>query len=247
MSYILNALRKSEQQRKRSQPETLETSILERNEPQQKKSSLWLIVLIIVNMIFLGFIISTLLKDDMPELTEKVEETIQTSEKPVAVFKDSHPVSAPDQVKIKKTQQQISIAEKIKQRKPKAKLAITKIDTNKRETKPEKVIEKQTELAPVITKLATAVGAVKASETDKKAKTESIPFLKELPYEFFSKVPELDINVFAYTKEKKARFIMVDMKKKFIGGQVLEGMVLKEIRENSIVVKYKGKVFQIKR
>ena len=49
MSIILNALRKSEQERQISQPESLENKILEKPGDVQKKNPVWLIVLVIIN------------------------------------------------------------------------------------------------------------------------------------------------------------------------------------------------------
>lgn len=54
MSFILNALRKSEQQRQASQEETLDTKILEKNDSKQHKTSIWLILLVIVNVFFIS-------------------------------------------------------------------------------------------------------------------------------------------------------------------------------------------------
>ncbi len=247
MSYILNALRKSERQRIQSQPETLEKSILEKNEPQQKKISLWLIVLIIMNMVFLGFIIWSFAKEDKHEVSSKVATTIKSVEKSASVVKDSEPIARPARIKTKKPQLQNSIAEQIKQQKSKVKRVNTKPDKIKLAIKANKAIEKPKNLLPVIKKPATAVESIKTSDSAEKAATKHIPFLKELAYGFFREVPEVDINVFVYTENKNERFIMVEMKKYIIEEQILPGMILKEIREKSIVVEYKAKVFQIKR
>ncbi len=80
-----------------------------------------------------------------------------------------------------------------------------------------------------------------------KEKENSPPFLSELPFEFRRSVPAIDFNVFVYSSIKSERFVMIDMKKSQAGQEILEGMMLKEIRKNSIVVEYKNRVFQIDR
>jgi len=81
-----------------------------------------------------------------------------------------------------------------------------------------------------------------------KPQTEpSIPLLKKLPYSFRRTVPELDINVYVYSEQARDRFIMVDMVRYTEGQQIADGLLLKEIRPDSLVVTFSGKTFRIKR
>ena len=74
-----------------------------------------------------------------------------------------------------------------------------------------------------------------------------IPFLSELPYDVRRSVPKLTINVFVYSDDPQESFVMIDMVKVKTGQTIQEGMVLKEIRPDSLVVDYQGRTFQIAR
>ena len=86
-----------------------------------------------------------------------------------------------------------------------------------------------------------------ASEIDNNTIIKQPPFLSELDYEFRRTVPNIKINVFVYSENKKNRFIMVNMTKLVPGNEIIEGMILNEIRMNSIVVDYRNKIFRINR
>ena len=125
----------------------------------------------------------------------------------------------------------------------------------KNRTKPKplaQVANKKTKASPTTKPIA----AVKAPPTKtapaptqvkpKKAEKE-YPLLKTFPYEFKRNVPKLNINVFVYNEDPKQCFVIVDMLK-YQTGQLLPGnLKLKEIRQDSLVVDYKKRIFRIKR
>jgi general secretion pathway protein B len=74
-----------------------------------------------------------------------------------------------------------------------------------------------------------------------------IPFLSELPYEVRRSIPKITINVFVYSENAEESFVMIDMVKVRTGQSIQEGMVLKEIRPNSLVISYQGRIFQVGR
>ncbi len=78
-------------------------------------------------------------------------------------------------------------------------------------------------------------------------KPNDLPLLKELPYDFRRRVPELYINVYVYDEDPNHRYIMADMTRFTAGEYLAEGLELKEILADSLVVKYEGKTFRIKR
>ena len=78
MSFILNALRKSELERDANQPESLESRILQTSFEKQKKTSIWMVFLVFVNVFFLLFFIWSFTKEDKTEDLEK------TSQLPIA-------------------------------------------------------------------------------------------------------------------------------------------------------------------
>lgn len=80
-----------------------------------------------------------------------------------------------------------------------------------------------------------------------KQATGRLPLLKEMPYEFRRRVPELNINVYVYDDNPDKRFIMVDMTRFAAGQQLADGLDLKEILADSLVVSFEGKTFRIQR
>ncbi len=265
MSIILNALRKSEQERQVRQPEVLEKKILKKQASVQKKNPIWLISLVILNVFLLTFIFWLFAKED---INEDLERKTVVAEKPELKNEEKtkilpvQPVGSIEPVKPVTTIKQISIAEQLK---------VNKISHDKKgEEKPEPLKENlasndieetpepeqqnpqrvESKKEPIITTALVEEPPLEivTEETSKEVKQENIPpFLSELDYDFRRIVPEIDINVFVYSENKEDRFIMIDMKKYLPGQQLDTGMKLKEIRMNSIVVEYKNRVFQIQR
>ena len=253
MSFILNALRKSEQERKIRHPESLENRILEKQGDVQKKNSVWLIVLVIINAFFLIYLFWSSTKEDITKGIEKQTIVVEKSK-----IKDENKVNTPLPNPVKPSiKTQISIAELLKEK-----------QTSKDKEKPEQLIENlagndikeepeqqnlqivELEKKPVITTTLVEEPILETvtEKISREVQQENVPpFLSELDYDFRRIIPEVDINVFVYSEIKEDRFIMIDMKKYLPGQQLDSGMKLKEIRLNSIVVEYKNRVFQIQR
>ena len=104
---------------------------------------------------------------------------------------------------------------------------------------------------PVISSKKNIASDIEQPVTNKVApvspEKNDLPFLQNLPFEFRRNIPKLNINVFVYSENPSERFVMIDMVKYTSDQQILPGMDLKEIRDNSLVVTYKNKTFQIKR
>jgi general secretion pathway protein B len=74
-----------------------------------------------------------------------------------------------------------------------------------------------------------------------------LPSLQDLPPEVRLSLPSLPINVFSYSSTPAERFVMIDMIKYVPGQTIKNELELKEIVEDGIIVRYKGRVFKIKR
>lgn len=244
MSYILNALRKSDQIRQAKQGEMSGHPLLEKQEESENKKDFpWLIFLASINICLLAyFILSTAQERDKPAEIKK------------AVVVDKTQPSAPNKTMafikpsadLAKEHQKTSIAKRIKKEKErinerrKAKEIIRTmaqdiyVDSNGQRASDVKIKSRE----PLI---------VLPKQNATNIKEGNIPFLSALSYEFRRTVPSININVFVYTDNEEGRFIMVDMKRYQEGQDVEEGVTLKEIRKNSIVVEYSNRIFQIKR
>ena len=77
--------------------------------------------------------------------------------------------------------------------------------------------------------------------------TNPVPYVTELPYEFRRRLPQFDINVFVYSEWAADSFVMIDMEKYKVGQRIRGLLELKEIRQDSLVVRYEDQIFQIKR
>lgn len=250
MSFILNALRKSEQERLSNHTATLEDKILLKQESTQKKKPGGLVILIIINLFLLSFLLwyfSQQEEEAKAQLTIKAEKSLTAPEPPKNPLK----IKAEKPVQVQPPNlippPQMTIAQKIKHLQEKEKES-TKQPTSLK-TDQSIQVTKVNQDSPKVLKKSTTEQEV----TQQKPafainnKENDPPYLLEMPYEFSLSVPKIKINVFVYAEQPEGRFIMINMRKYLVGQKIDEGMELQEIRADSIVVKYKGKVFQIRR
>jgi general secretion pathway protein B len=252
MSYILNALRKSEQERLAQQPDTVTGRILI-NQPQVRhKTSKIIILLIITNLIVVAGFFWFIRKESALKAPVIVNKTItsekiqakpiaappiQESSQPKTVEKRSAPLSPPKAEPIlsrKLPAAEHPIPKSALEKKP----VIVAVEDPKNglygepnpieplSEEPVKTVEKPTEAA---------------------IENKGIPYLAELDPDFRRTIPELKINVFVYSDQPADRFVMIDMVKYTVGDRIKESVTLKEIRPDSLVVAYNNRIFRIKR
>ncbi len=250
MSYILNALRKSEQERQIQSVDTLENRIQDKPEHKAKAPSIWLIVLVVFNLLFILYFAWSYTKD------QKIESKVETIvvEKPIIIKDQAVELKIEKEVvanaspvlEQKEDYKALSIAEQIENKRTKDKL----VAKQKKILEPiveDKALIVGTDIQPK--KIAQAIVKIEtiADEGIVDKQLNDFPFLSELDYEFRRKVPVIDVNVYVYAEKESERFIMIAMKKYSSGQEIVSGLLLKKIRINSLVVEYKNKVFQIKR
>jgi len=253
MSFILNALRKSEQERQALQPESVTDRIL-LHQPQQKRSKTakFYAFLIIANVLIIASIVWFVLNIAKPP----PDPIAQTNSKPLLaqetrlksnVIAESMPQERPAQKEEAKT---TSIGEWVEAQKPEpAPLPIKPVipikpapETIKHPT----IANKPELLLPTTPEIATAV-KVEPDPPETNPIKNDIPFLSDLSFEFRQSVPKFNINVFVYSQYPEERFVMIDMIKYTPGQHIKDTMILKEIRPESLVVVYQNQTFQIKR
>ncbi|MGZ8173058.1 general secretion pathway protein GspB [Methylobacter sp.] len=244
MSFILNALRKSEQERQASQAENVTDKILLPQPPQNRSNTTKLLVfLLIANVLVIAGSV-WFVRNNLMSTPDARAPTIS-------------PVLSAQDAKLEPK----AIAKSTQSKRPaqKAESEITSIaeliDKEKPEPAPLPVITKKTAAdtikQPAITNnselqmQATPVIAPVASETIPAIK--GIPLLSDLPFEFRQALPKFTINVFVYSQDPEERFIMIDMVKYKPGQQIKDAMLLKEILPDGFVIDYQNRVFKIKR
>jgi len=237
MSYILNALRKSEQERQQNVADTLENKIQNKQETLTNKSSKGLIALVIFNLLFLLYFAWSFIREEQVDTQEVLvveNKSMSTIKKTLA--QENHIDTTMPDIDEQPREQPLSIAEQIANKKSREALT-KKQTTNAVIEKIEPIKKPESLLKPKVT-IAEAIADNQQGD---------IPFLSTLDYDFRRKVPSLNINVYVYAEKKQDRFIMIEMKKYSEGQQIISGLFLKEIRMNSLVIEYKKKTFQIKR
>jgi len=253
MSFILNALRKSEQERQSLQPDTVTDRII-LHQPQQNrgKSAKFFAFLILGNVLIIACIVwfvrnaSTPAPDTTAQAISKPLSAQETKVKFNVIAKSAQP-ERPAQKAESKTS---SIAEWVEEQKPEpAPLPIKPVITKKpaADAIKQPAIANKSGLPKQLTPaIATAV-KVKPDVPETIPVIKDIPFLSDLPFEFRQTIPKFNINVFVYSQHPEERFIMIDMVKYKPGQQIKEAMVLKEIRPDSLVIVYQDRAFQIER
>ena len=90
-------------------------------------------------------------------------------------------------------------------------------------------------------------GTLFLDEINRIPESTKIPFLSDLPVEFRRTVPVININVFVYSEHGEESFVMIDMVKYKAGLQLKNGMMLKAILNDSLLMSYQNHEFQIER
>ncbi|AEF99799.1 general secretion pathway protein GspB [Methylomonas methanica] len=270
MSYILNALRKSERERQAIAPDTVTGRIAIHQPPQHKSSTKLIAALIVINLSVLIYvleftqqnppapepIIATRLKPALSPIetaapssaataspAQKTPSTAEASKTEKPAPATALPAKAPT---VKKQAVQPVIPAIAPPRPP----ASTKATVIKSETPPSKPIEP---LKQAITPLHPATQSTALANRDATEKTvpapvkNDLPFLEDLPGDVRRSLPNLPINVFSYSSIPAERFVMIDMVKYVPGQRIKDQLELKEIREDSIVVSFDNRTFKIRR
>ena len=254
MSYILNALRKSEQERLAQQPDTVTGRILvSQPEPRHKYSKL-IIGLLICNLIVGAVFFWFVRKDTLSPLPVNGDKSIvpEKAQLQTSAVSPVKMLSSPNKPLVKKpvspqsatakatTAGKSSTLSELPIRKP-----VAENDQAMLKPVPDRMRSDIQPLAVAPFPLEPVQNVENKSEVaaDKKA----IPFLFELDPEFRRTLPELKINVFVYSEQLTERFVMIDMVKYNVGDRIKDAVTLKEIRSDSLVVEFNHRVFQIKR
>lgn len=91
---------------------------------------------------------------------------------------------------------------------------------------------------------------VLSDSTQKPTQTKSIdndtlPFLWQKSAGFQQKIPEMNIDMLFYTDKPPQRFVFINMKKLREGERVTKEVFLDEIRSNELVLSYRGELFRV--
>ncbi len=252
MSYILNALRKSEQERQAIKPETVTQRINIQQPLHQRNSSKLIAALLIANLAVLAYFLIAKPQTPPPATSEPTTSAqalapvVKPTETPQA---EITPPPLPPAKPLEQTPPSIAtlVEAKIAPPPAPASLPAPKPIVVK---KPLPVPEK-----PVVLPPPPIVQKVEKIEAPKEiipkpaplAVKYDLPYLEDLPADLRRSLPTFTINVFSYSPVPAQRFVMIDMVKYIPGQRIKDLLDLQEIREDSIVVGYNAMTFKIKR
>ncbi len=266
MSYILNALRKSERERQAKEQSANLQAPDSQAIPVQNSRVVWflIIALVCINILVLIYFVFFNAQTAKSTITknEKQSENIQPpkiiAELPAAVMTESKPNKA-DTINKQtprpafnpvsdKPNQQTSISDMLERKRNTIKPVITSTikknkkttaRNNKQENIPKKATTGKHTVQKTVSKPENRPQPIKKSET--------IPYLREMPPEFRRRVPNLNVNVFVYAEEPENRFVIIDMKKYRAGEETDSGVKIKDIKKESLILNFNNRSFQVKR
>ncbi len=231
MSFILNALRKSERERQQNREQSLSDHLQIDRSAKKGGVVRWLVLLIAANALALGYVLFQYRQN-------------QDEGKPDKRLTTDIQAKAPQVNPVLSGQKKESKAQNTGSR-----LSIADIVTKKKTILPTSVAKVEKEL-PLAEQNSGPEKTPKKNDPEPiqmQTETTEIPWLSEMPHSFRRHVPAIDINVFVYSDQPENRFIMVSMQKFRVGQKIASGMELIEIQPNAIVVKYDGRRFKIRR
>lgn len=266
MSYILNALRKSEQARGAAQPDAPNASALLPEMPvntRRRWPMIW--VFLGLNLLGLGYLYFKL-ADLAPANVVPLEQAIPTIAHPDGSQSDrvsTSPVvtgagesangpAISDLWAESQQAQQATDAVKtpVSKPKPPVKKSVP-IAPSVKEKKPlGKAPMEKKRMDPVVVEpddLNEVLEATPVSSTGPAAPEHAVPLLRELPADFQAKVPATTINVLAYADLRHERFVIIDMVKYKIGERIKAKVHLVDILPESVVMDFEGRRFRLER
>ncbi|MBD9361829.1 general secretion pathway protein GspB [Methylomonas fluvii] len=267
MSYILNALRKSERERQAMQPDTVTSRIAIEQTPARHGLTKIIVALVLLNLAilvyFLGIAPQTPADKAQPltNIAEPAPLPAKTNP-PIPASNPPTPARMSPAPKIEPPRNQAPAAEKLASN---TKQAIERVKPTVApqpqpvkpmpaaiaETAPASKPITEPEPRSSIALQSHAEAGEAAAKKPELVKTQpaqnNLPTLQDLPPEVRISLPSLPINVFSYSSTPAERFVMIDMIKYVPGQTIKDQLELKEIAEDGIIVRYQGRVFKIKR
>lgn len=247
MSFILNALRKSEQERLAGENQKLEYQLFNKpDQPTSNKKSLWITMLLSINIILILFLTWFGLQHIHNNSSKETSKPIEPSKTTPAEVSHEKPIK-PD---LASNPHQLSIAKQITKKpviKPQPIDLKPTVEKKLEKEKPKQNLNIHSQTASVNEKRDLNHQPKKEEILIKPPVQQKIPYLSELSRDMRRSIPEIKINAFVYAKNANDRFILANMEKFREGEEIAEGLILKKIESHSILVEYDGTQFKVRR
>jgi general secretion pathway protein B len=255
MSYILDALRKSEQQRQATKPDSVTDRLLINPPQPNQKPVKWIVALVFGNVLVIAYLVWYFNQKTTGELKPAAEHQ-QTQQ--ILPSKPNKVLLPPSSVQNKSSQKTGQLAGVSPTQKPPSPSIAELIEATKSVDKPQP-IKKIPEKKPIIAKkdlidrseqiptIQPEPSNLIPEEASPSPRVKGMPALDDLPYEIRNNLPNLTINVFSYDLQPEGRFVIIDMVK-YKTGQLIKGsVILQEIRPDSIILQYRSTTFRVDR
>lgn len=226
MSYILDALRKSEQERRQAEPIVLSQRPSEAIELPRRQVSPWAAVAAFVAAAVLAsgywLFLARPLQSTMTAPTEPATETARASARPVptrpvAPELKPHPLVAPQE-----NDSLRDLAAEAQVARPKPRPAAPAAPATR---------------APVPAANAAANPAARAP----------VKFLRVMPVDFQQQLPELVVNIHIYAPRAADRILYINNRQYQAGERVADDVIVEEIVEDGAVLSFRGRQFKLPR
>ena len=236
MSFILNALRKSEQERQKLHATSL---IYDQSEKPKKYNErnifIYGFIFFTINLILtLGIISLIRTPASLPKLVVKStseispqSQLIEPVKKAIDPDKGDKPLKVPNTNLIEEKQHNTIEPHIAKAVTPKPEIINNISKESLTENEPQSVISESTP-------------EVNSQKNDP-------PYLRELPFRIQHKLPDIAINVFVYSDEPSERFVIINGNKYKVGQSLPNGINIKDMTSNNLVLEFQNQVFKIKR
>lgn len=232
MSYILDALRKSETERRQGKVPDLGQQVQLIHRPRKKGISpgVWVALALVINAAVLAVIfwpghIADQTVAAAPSVPEKTEEPVSETVTPV------------------KTQSEIVASEVVPNAEqepeaPEAPVADPAVSESGRNDLSEPVREQATIIVP------SSVTADEAGLAPEPEFTERVPHLVELPLSFQKSIPDLTFNSHIYASDPSSRRVMINDHYLRTGDR-FDGLLVERITEEGVVLSRQGQRFRV--
>jgi len=216
MSYILEALKKSENERRREEIPGLGADHSQHYSVREERKSPLIKQIFISIVLFSG--VSCLAWWFIQE-----EQSVVNIEQPLALVVSSPPLPVPAEV---------------------AELVLFEPQTSEQpQMLIENVVVEEIVIPPLQVLESVAVGTV--SVVDPVPEDSAIPLIEELPEAVRDKIPPLSFAGHVYASEKQQRMIMINMRVVREGAMVEPDLILEEIDENGVILRYSEVLFRV--
>jgi len=240
MSYILDALKKADQERKLTEDTKLQGVYPMMLNTYRQYPWLLISVIVAINIILLVLLLWTKTSTTLPiEKTFVKSESIERTEirKITQVPSQNHQNPSTDQTGIQtlppNNSESILKLEAINKNKP--------VATNSNSLLQHSLANHiQTSKPAIPNQVILAQKVVKPSKQEP-------PFLKKMSLDFQKSVPVLEINAHVYSSNTEQRFVLINGRRYTEGMHLQEGGILENIRANDIIVSYKQQRFRLER